>query len=106
MRDTPYYGIPPQHAERQVFGWPKAGGVWILRKPSSGEGLTLEEAYERLMSDPDGLEGENYTSALADMRKAKDMEALCDVLKHAGGQYYADAADCPEAWTLGLSNAI
>ena len=101
-RQTPYYGIPPQPAERQVFGWPQAGGVWVLRKPSTVEGLTLEEAYEVLMNDTKGEEHEAYRNAVAELRNATDMNAVCEVVKNAGGQFFSMVTDCPEVQTLGL----
>ena len=40
MKETPFYTDPPLPSERQVFGWPDEGGVWIFRSPTPSGKLT------------------------------------------------------------------
>ena len=74
----------------------------MLRTPAPSGELTLEEQLERLNNDPEDQEQQRSSIALAELKKTTEMEALCDVLQNAGGQYYANAADCPQIQVLDL----
>lgn len=101
---------PIQAGERQIFGWPLAGGAWIYRIPP--EGLRLDrESYD----DDDAWlgaalgvveRGEPEIRALEELqwkiRAQTDMEGVCAVLKHAGAIYYENIEECPEVLDLGL----
>ena len=102
MRETRYYSGLRQPAERQMFGWPKEGGVWVLEAPVPTDELTLEEQMRMLEDDPEGAIRGNFRDAQTQIRATADMDALCDVLRRAGGQYYANAADCPAVRALEL----
>jgi hypothetical protein len=99
-----------QAGERQIFGWPSAGGVWIYR--ILPEGLRLEwGAYD---SDIDWLEaaatvverGEPEIEALEELeleiRAQTDMEGVGRVLKNAGAMYYENIEECSEVLDLSL----
>ena len=100
-REMGYWGSPRQPSERQMFGWPEKGGVWVFRQPLHDH-LPLEEQVQILKRDPEGLEQQRYRDLLAELRNVTDMETVCDVLKNAGGRYYSDAADCPEVQSMGI----
>jgi len=96
--------------ERQIFGWPSAGGVWIYRIPPAG--LRIDPGC---YGDDNGwleaslgvLErGEPEIKALEELqvkiRAQTNMEGVCGVLKNAGALYYENIEECPEALDLGL----
>jgi len=99
-----------QAGERQIFGWPSAGGVWIYRIPPAGLRINpgcygddngwLEAALDVLER------GEPEIKALEklelEIRAQTDMEGVCGVLKNAGALYYENIEECPEVMNLGL----
>lgn len=85
------YSLEPQDrsiqaAERQIFGWPSAGGVWIYRIPAGGLRLDRECFGEWLAASLRDLEqAEPEKRALEalylEIQHQRDMEGICEVLK-------------------------
>jgi len=100
---------PIQAGEKQIFGWPSAGGVWVYWIPPAG--LRLDPGY---YNEHDWLEtairymeqGEPEREALdalqLEIRAQTHMEGVCGVLKNAGAMYYENIEECPEVSELGL----
>ena len=60
-----------------LFGWPEAGGVWVLKL--NGRELGAVGGMERLR---------NETNV--------DMETQSQLIEELGGRFYADPVECPE----------
>jgi hypothetical protein len=106
MREQMPYCEPLQPSEKQYFGWPKDGGVCILRSPFvAWRYLPLERQLEWLRHNSfEEFERIEQVWAGIELRlkDAETMEAVCDILTSEGGQYYENLSDCPEAHTLRL----
>lgn len=93
---------PVQAAERQVFGWPAGGGVWVLRLPKRGGELgSLDEELAALEEEDHG-ELERVGAHLAKLREQASMEGICRVLEEAGAVFYSDPTECSEVREMGL----
>lgn len=85
------------------FGWPKDGGVWVLRPSWSQPPPVFPDGYPE--TDEEIME-ENWKKAERDrfyldlaleVQRQDDMEDVCRVLEAAGAQFYKSIEDCPEA---------
>lgn len=101
-----------QDTERQIFGWPSTGGVWIFRVTPLGlrpdptdldseEWLyaQIEAVEEEERGDP---EKERIKALKSEIVRQKNMDEVCEVLEHAGAQYYKQIENCPEVASMGL----
>lgn len=85
------------------FGWPKDGGVWILRPswsmPPPDSPPVGRKTYEEIMAEKwKEVERDQFYSDLAlEVQRQDDMEDVCRVLEGAGAQFFAKIEDCPEA---------
>lgn len=93
-----------QAAERQVFGWPEDGGVWILRLPKLPRDCeTDEEAWKVFDQNfKDEERQDEVKFQLTRLKKIDDMEEVCGLLAELGGEFYRNPAQCPEVRDLGL----
>ena len=105
---------PMQGSEKQIFGWPSEGGVWVFRLPQSllrwpfgDDQFRSGDMQIELMSRSDE-EGWDEQKSLLDskLRAQEDMDGYCEVLKDYGAQYYTDINECPEIHTLGLIEPV
>ena len=87
----------PKHV--YAFGWPRDGGVWVLRSPR------MDDRPRPRLSDWGVMEW-NMREAKEDrafevlaerLKREEDMEDVCRVLEEVGARYYANISDCPEA---------
>ena len=103
---------PMQGAERQIFGWPSQGGVWVFRLPQSlirwtfgddRSGDRMLECVER--ADEEGWD-EQKSLLDSKLRVRENMDGFCEVLRIYGAQYYKDVKQCPEMHTLRLLEPV
>ncbi|KAF2718588.1 hypothetical protein K431DRAFT_287476 [Polychaeton citri CBS 116435] len=87
-----------------MFGWPAGGGVWILcRDPFNNHELDSAP----IGSNPLDFAAlnemqERFYSATENSKQQDSMEGICRVIKQAGGRFYSNIGDCPEAVHLKL----
>ena len=95
-------------APKYLFGWPAAGGVWVLRPPwkqattgnSTDHLMTDEERMNDMMES--ALRDEDYYALADKLSRQEDMEDVCRLLEEAGARFYAAVEDSPEAVELGF----
>ena len=93
-------------APKYLFGWPAAGGVWVLRPPwkqatpgnSTDHLMTDEERMNDMMES--ALRDEVYYALVDKLSRQEDMEDVCRLLEEAGARFYAAVEDSPEAVEL------
>ena len=85
-----------------LFGWPAAGGVWILR---SYPMETVRQDYILETTVMDQM-SELVAFAREAIRQQSDMGGLCRVLKEAGAQFYSNIEDCTEVKKLRLLDYV
>jgi hypothetical protein len=97
-----------RRSPRYLFGWPKSGGVWVLRSPWSEPAPERPEGYaedlERRLADAHEEQAREavYLALAVEVKVQETMEDLCRVLEEGGAQFYAAIEDSPEAVELNL----
>lgn len=93
------YGTGPR-GPAYIFGWPAGGGVMILRDMPLGHldswnSLSIEIQNQRgaVLRETQ----KRYVKACRELVHHETMEGVCRVIEEAGGQFYANVGDCPEA---------
>ncbi|KAF2716097.1 hypothetical protein K431DRAFT_350583 [Polychaeton citri CBS 116435] len=92
----------PRHG--YAFGWPAEGGVWVLRQlPAWADELDSAPIGSHLEEDAamDEMQ-QRFSIATSSFKEQDDMEGICRVIEEAGGRFYLNIGDCPEAVELGL----
>jgi hypothetical protein len=93
---------------KYLFGWPKSGGVWVLRSPWSEPAPERPEGYsedlERRLADAHEEQAREavYLALGAKAHRQERMEDVCRVLEEGGARFYAAIEDSPEAVELNL----
>lgn len=94
------FGWHWQSAERQqkyIFGWPAAGGVWVLQLPPlldkhNSENFDLveeaEQHYRHMNGDPAVSRNVDGSIYYGDLVKSETMDEFCERLKHEGARFY------------------
>jgi hypothetical protein len=98
----------PYPLSKYLFGWPKGGGVWVLRapwldappKPKLSECKDDWELMEANMKE--GEEYEVYLALVENVRRQEDMGDVCRVLEESGAHFYATTDQSPEAVEFNL----
>jgi hypothetical protein len=93
---------------KYLLGWPKSGGVWVLRSPWSDAAPERPEGYsedlERRLADAHEEQAREavYLALTARAHRQESMEDVCRVLKQDGARFYAAIEDSLEAVELNL----
>jgi hypothetical protein len=93
---------------KYLLGWPKSGGVWVLRSPWSDPAPERPEGYsedlERRLADAHEEQAREavYLALAAKAHRQESMEDVCRVLEEGGARFYANVEDSPEAVELNL----
>jgi hypothetical protein len=99
---------PSPDSPNYLLGWPKNGGVWVVRSPWADPAPERSEGYsedlERRLADAHKQDArENVYHALAaKAHQQETMEEVCQVLEEGGARFYANVEDSPEAVELNL----
>jgi hypothetical protein len=98
----------PPGGREYLFGWPKSGGVWVLRAPSRdprpetlvGVRQTQQESMDSNMVR--AKENRAFLAVAKSLKQQEDMEDVCRVLEESGAHFHALIEDCSEAAELNL----
>jgi hypothetical protein len=99
---------PPPTGHHYLFGWPKSGGVWVLRAPSIGPRPELpvgvrQTQQESMDSNMErAKENRAFRTVAKSSKQQEDMEDVCRVLEESGAHFHALIEDCSEAVELNL----
>ena len=109
---------------RCLFGWPAAGGMIVLRDipirfdksmewtpwgplKTQPDQQSCRESWRRQRRDEiENRSLDRFWSAFEELKNRETMEGVCHVLEKAGGQFYANVADCPEAMWFDLLDLV
>lgn len=111
------FGWHWQSAQRQqkyIFGWPSAGGVWVLHLPPLLEkhndenldlGEELTQHHRQMHGDDTVSRNVDGTIHYGDLVKSTTMEEFCERLKDKGARFYGSIESSVEVVETGLLNA-